>query len=61
MNFLSIAGEGYIPTYTKTDLTNNLHGSAGFRTDTQIVTKKAMRSIIAQTKHVNKGDDGNEA
>ncbi len=50
MNFVSVAGEGYIPTYTRTDLTNNLHGSAGFRTDTQIVTKKAMRSIIAATK-----------
>ncbi|EJX06050.1 transposase IS4 family protein [gut metagenome] len=50
MNFLSINGEGYIPTYTRTDLTNHLHASAGFRTDTQIVTKKAMRSIIASTK-----------
>jgi len=28
MDFLSIPGEGYIPTYTRTDLTNNLHGSA---------------------------------
>lgn len=44
MNFLCINGEGYIPTYTRTDLTNHLHGSAGFRTDTQIVTKKAMRT-----------------
>lgn len=50
MNFLHIEGEGYIPTYTRTDLTNNLHGSAGFRTDTQIVPKKTMRSIISQTK-----------
>ena len=50
MNFLDINGEGYVPTYTRTDLTNHLHGSAGFRTDTQIVTKKAMRSIIASTK-----------
>lgn len=50
MNFLSVDGEGYIPTYERTDLTNYLHGSAGFRTDTQIVTKKKMRSIIASTK-----------
>lgn len=50
MDFLSVAGEGYIPTYTRTDLTNNLHGSAGFRTDTQIVTRQKMRSIIAQTR-----------
>lgn len=54
MNFLSVNGEGYIPTYTRTDLTNNLHGSAGFRTDYQIVTKKQMRSIIAQTKKRDK-------
>ena len=60
MNFLSIPGEGYIPTYTRTDLTNNLHGSAGFRTDTQIVTKKAMRSIIAQTKKTNEKNDGDD-
>ena len=58
MNFLCINGEGYIPTYTRTDLTNHLHGSAGFRTDTQIVTKKAMRSIIASTKKREKEADG---
>ena len=40
MDFLGIEGEGYIPAYTRTDLTNALHGSAGFRTDIQIVTKK---------------------
>lgn len=50
MNFLSIPGEGYIPTYTRTDLTNNLHGSAGFRTDTQIVSKQKMKKIITETK-----------
>lgn len=57
MDFLSIAGEGYVPTYTRTDLTNHLHGSAGFRTDTQIVPKQKMRSIIAQTKKREKDED----
>ena len=57
MDFLSIPGEGYIPTYTRTDLTNHLHGSAGFRTDTQIVTKQKMRSIIAQTKKREKDEE----
>ncbi len=57
MNFLSVNGEGYIPTYTRTDLTNHLHGSAGFRTDYQIVTKKQMRSIIAQTKKRDKDNE----
>ena len=57
MDFLSIAGEGYVPTYTRTDLTNHLHGSAGFRTDTQIVTRQKMRGIIAQTKKREKDED----
>ena len=50
MNFLCISGEGYIPTYMRTDLTNNLHGSAGFRTDSQIVSRQKMKSIISMTK-----------
>lgn len=52
MNFVRIEGEGYIPTYTRTDLTNNLHGSAGFRTDTQIVSKQRMKTIITESKKV---------
>lgn len=50
MNFVKVAGEGYIPAYTRTDLTNNLHGSAGFRTDTQIVSRQKMKNIISMTK-----------
>ena len=61
MNFLKVTGEGYIPTYTRTDLTNHLHGSAGFRTDTQIVTKKAMKSIIASVKTSKDEKDNDEA
>ena len=57
MDFLSNDEEGYNPTYTRTDLTDNLHGSAGFRTDTQIVTKQKMRSIIAQTKKRGKDEE----
>lgn len=57
MNFLSINEDGYVPTYTRTNLTNHLHGSAGFRTDYQIVTKKQMRSIIASTKKRDKDNE----
>lgn len=57
MNFLSIPGEGYIPTYTRTDLTNFLHGSAGFRTDTQIVSKQRMKKIISETKKITSDID----
>ena len=51
MDFIAVSGEGYIPSYTRTDLTNNLHGSAGFRTDTQIVSKQTMKKIIKSTKN----------
>ena len=57
MNFVSLAGEGYIPTYTRTDLTNNLQGSAGFRTDTQIVSKQRMKSIISESKKTSKKEN----
>ena len=60
MNFLKVTGEGCIPTYTRTDLTNHLHGSAGFRTDTQIVTKKTMKSIIASIKTSKDETDNDE-
>ena len=33
MNMMVIPGEGYIPEYTRTDLTDQLHDAFGFRTD----------------------------
>ena len=57
MDFLCVPGEGYVPTYIRTDLTNNLHGSAGFRTDYEIMTKQKMRSIISQTKKREKNEE----
>ena len=56
MNFIAVSGEGYIPTYTRTNLTNNLHGSAGFRTDTQIVSKQRMKAVIAESKKFSNKD-----
>lgn len=50
MNFASIPGEGYMPVYKRTALTNSLHATADFITDTQVVTKRTMRSIISSTK-----------
>ena len=50
MNFYEIKGEGYIPTYTRTDFTDALHDSFGFRTDYQIVTDKQMKKILKDTK-----------
>lgn len=53
MDFCSVPGEGFVPTYTRTTLTDHLHGSAGFRTDTQIITRKTMRRIISSTRKKN--------
>ena len=49
-NLLRINGEGYLPEYTRTDLTDRLHQEFGFRTDTEIIPTRKMRSIIASTK-----------
>lgn len=47
---MTAPGEGYIPTYTRTDLTDNLHEAFDFRTDYQITSQKNMRKILNQTK-----------
>lgn len=50
MNFLAVTGEGYIPTYTRTELTDSLHEIFGFRTDYQINSEKQMKKIFRDTK-----------
>ena len=50
MDMMIAPGEGYIPTYTRTDLTDTLHETFGFRTDYQIISQKNMRKILNQTK-----------
>jgi len=50
MNFLKIPGEGYIPAYTRTDFTDALHDTFGFRTDYQIVTNRQMKNIFKDSK-----------
>ena len=50
MDFYEIPGEGYVPTYTRTDFTDDLHAAFGFRTDTEIVSKRAMKNILKITK-----------
>lgn len=50
MNFYQVKGEGYIPTYTRNDLTDDLHEAFGFRTDYQIVSTQQMKNIFKATK-----------
>lgn len=54
MDMLIAPGEGYIPTYTRTDITDALHNAFGFRTDYQITSQKNMRKILNQTKKKGK-------
>ena len=53
MTLLNTAG-GYIPSYTRTELTDVLHQVFGFRTDYEIITKTSMQTIIKNTKVVNR-------
>ena len=41
---------GYIPAYTRTDLTDALHETFGFRTDYEIITDVNMKKVIRMTK-----------
>ena len=45
-----IPGTGYQPSYTRTDLTDELHEIFGFNTDYQIMTKSSIRNITKLTK-----------
>lgn len=50
-NFMESIGNGYIPTYTRTDLTDDLHEKFGFRTDYEIVSLKKFKKILEILKN----------
>lgn len=50
MNFTESIGNGYIPTYTRTDLTDNLHEIFEFRTDYEILSNKNLKNILKNIK-----------
>lgn len=50
MNFYKIKGEGFVPTYTRTDFSDDLHEAFDFRTDYQIINTKQMKKIFKATK-----------
>ena len=41
---------GYIPSYTRTDITDSLHETFGFRTYYEITSNGGIRSVISKTK-----------
>ena len=53
MDMRELVGEGYLPSYTTTDITDRLHDAFGFRTDYQVVTKSNMKKILKETKKEN--------
>ena len=50
MNLMYVGEEGYIPTYTRTNLTDELHEKYEFRTDYEITTEKKMKKILKDLK-----------
>ena len=50
MDALSVEGEGFVPTFTRTDITDRLFDMAGFRLDSQIIMLKKLKSINAMTR-----------
>ena len=50
MNMLIAPGEGYIPEYTRTDLTDKLHDAFDFRTDYEIVSQREKKDFNRNEK-----------
>lgn len=50
MEVLEAKGDGYLPAYTRTDLTDDLHQIFGLNTSTEIITYKKIKKILSQIK-----------
>lgn len=46
MDMLELAGEGWVPAYTRDDVADALHDAFGFRTDYEIVTNRQMGKVL---------------
>ncbi len=51
MDVLETKGDGYLPDYTRTDLTDDLHRIFGINTDNEIITYKNFKKIISLLQH----------
>ena len=51
MDFTKLKDSGYVPSYTRTDLTDALHEVFGFRTDFEILSMSTMKKIFAITRN----------
>jgi transposase len=50
INFVDVEGQGFIPTYSREKITDDLHEAFGFRTDYQFISKSKMKVIEKQSK-----------
>ena len=50
VNVAEVVSKGYIPAYTRTELTDDLHKSFGFRTDYSLLTKLEIKKILNLSK-----------
>lgn len=50
MKVMEVSGEGYVPLYERTELTDKLHEAFGFRTDYEIVPTTNMKKILRHTR-----------
>ena len=50
MDFMKLEAHGYVPVYTRTEITDRLHENFGFRTDYEIVINKMMKNILKVTQ-----------
>lgn len=52
MDFTKYEGIGYLPSYDRTDITDDLHKAFGFCTSKEIISVARMRNICSNTKKV---------
>lgn len=50
MRMTEVLGEGYMPSYTRDDITDALYEAFGFRTDEEFITKERMKKILKESK-----------
>jgi len=48
--FADVQGQGFIPIYESTKLTDDLHRISGFETDYEFITKRKMKEIQKRSK-----------
>ena len=51
MNLIKHNEDGYIPVFTRTDITDDLHKKFDFRIDYEIVNKKNLKNILKKIKN----------